>query len=481
MRSGLSWSDFSCSIVSAALVVAVGSLAADASAEDGRIALLIGNTDYRNLPPVRTASVDARALSAAFNELGFSVETAIDLDAGALSRTVQGFAGRASEAEAAVIGFFGRAQQSQGANQLLPIDTRPAEDPDWASRALPLSTVIEAVAQAQSVGVVLVDAARDNAGAFGPEAPEGLAQVAGLPGDVVVSLSARPGNLVDDEYRFSSAYATALSRHLEAEGVQLSDVLLRVRQAVINDTTGAQEPIVVGNATTIDFVPNPAPEPEAVAEAPPDEQASPEAGGTAEAEAPMTDVTADMPRADVEAAPADTQTVAETTAQAEAGPGEADEPVMEEVADAAPAGEPSDVDTSWDPFGGLVADRPRAFVEARVPSESPMEGEPAGEMAEPQPDTAGDQQAAVPEGRQVSPAVLESPRQDPQLTFREREAVQEALNRLGLYDYTIDAIFGPISRDGMRAFQEEIGAEVTGYLSEAQIEELYRRAAQVGN
>ncbi|NBC31771.1 MAG: hypothetical protein GVY13_03740 [Alphaproteobacteria bacterium] len=470
------------SVVSGIVSFAVVALGAgpDAAAEDGRIALLIGNTDYQNLEPVRTASVDARALTAALSDLGFTVETAIDLDAGSLSRMVQGFSGRAPQAEVALIGFFGRGQQGQGGNLLLPIDTRPAEDPDWASRALPLSTVITAVAEAQSVGVVLVDAARDNDGAFGADAPQGLAAPTGVPGNVVVSYSARPGNLIDDGYSFSSAYATALSRHLEAEGVQLSDVLLRVRQSVINDTTGEQESVVFGNATTIDFVPNPAPEAEQVAEAPPEEAAD-----------PMADITAETPRADVAAPPPDTQTVAETTAQAEAGPGEEAEPVMEEVADAAPeeaasaetgagdgAGDGAagdEVDTGWDPFGGLVASTPRAFVEAPPPSAAPA-AEPVAEEA-----AAAEEVAAAPTRRQVSPAVLDSPDRDPQLTYREREAVQEAMRRLGLYDYVIDAIFGPITRAGMRRFQEEIGAEVTGYLSEAQIEELYRRAAQVEN
>lgn len=465
------------SVLSGILTIAAVALAAggDAAAEDGRIALLIGNTDYQTLEPVRTASVDARALTATLSELGFSVETAIDLDAGALSRTVQGFSGRAPEAEVAIIGFFGRAQQGQGGNQLLPIDTRPADDPDWASRALPLSTVIAAVAEAQSVGVVLVDAARDNDGTFGPDAPQGMAAPSSVPGNVIVSFSARPGRVIDDGYRFSSAYATGLGRHLRAEGVQLSDILLRVRQSVINDTSGEQESVVFGNATTIDFIPNPAPEPEQVAEAPPAEDAASEDSAAGEAEGPMADIAADTPRADVAAPPPDTQTVAETTAQAEAGPGGSAEPVMEQVAEAAPeeaaaedAGQAEEgVDTSWDPFGGMVAQTPRAIVEVPAP-------EAEGTAPE-----ADEQAAAVPAERQLPAEVLESPDRDPRLTYREREAVQEAMNRLGLYDYTIDAIFGPITRAGMRRFQEEIGAEVTGHLSEEQIEELYRRAAQV--
>jgi peptidoglycan hydrolase-like protein with peptidoglycan-binding domain len=84
--------------------------------------------------------------------------------------------------------------------------------------------------------------------------------------------------------------------------------------------------------------------------------------------------------------------------------------------------------------------------------------------------------AAVPEPAAVPPSATA----DPPLDAGERRDVQRSLRQLGLYDYRIDAIFGPITRAGMRAFQERIGAERTGHLSMEQVELLHEMAAEAG-
>ena len=424
-------------------------------AADDRMALVIGNTGYQALDPVRTANVDARALSISLSDIGFTVETGIDLEEAVLSRTVQGFAGRAANADVALIAFFGRAQQAGGENTLLPVDTRPAENPDWAGGAVPLSALVDAVARAQTVGIVLVDAARDNGLAFGPNAPAGIGPVGGVPSGVVVSLSARPGDVVDDGYRFSGAYATALGQHLDTQGVQLSDVLLRVRQAVINDTTGEQEPTAYGNATAIDFIPNPVPEPVAEPEQVADAgEATPDTGEADASDVPATD---------------------------NAGPAE------EAAAEAAEAADDAaEVEAGTNPLAGVIASPPRAEIATR-PAEprqaavdEPVAADATAEEAWTDFMADADEAAPEQEPSQVAavPAeLLVSPNSHPPMNRAERERVQTALQSLGLYDYFIDAVFGNITRTGMRAFQEQIGAEPTGYLSEAQIEELYRRAA----
>jgi peptidoglycan hydrolase-like protein with peptidoglycan-binding domain len=47
----------------------------------------------------------------------------------------------------------------------------------------------------------------------------------------------------------------------------------------------------------------------------------------------------------------------------------------------------------------------------------------------------------------------------------DRRRVQEALRRLGYYKERVDGAFGPATRAGIRRFQREIGAEITGRLT----------------
>jgi peptidoglycan hydrolase-like protein with peptidoglycan-binding domain len=47
----------------------------------------------------------------------------------------------------------------------------------------------------------------------------------------------------------------------------------------------------------------------------------------------------------------------------------------------------------------------------------------------------------------------------------DRLRVQDALQRLGYYKEGLDGLFGPATREAIRRFQGEIGAEKTGRLS----------------
>src|SRR6056297_1318602 len=127
------------------------------AAEDGRVALVVGNTDYGNVEPVRTAGVDARALARALEDLGFEVTIGVDMTQAALTEALTRLDGEAASAEAAVVAFFGRGRQADGQNYLLPVDA-PAGVPEEPGDAVPLSAAMSAVAGAETIGVVLVDA-----------------------------------------------------------------------------------------------------------------------------------------------------------------------------------------------------------------------------------------------------------------------------------------------------------------------------------
>jgi hypothetical protein len=51
------------------------------------------------------------------------------------------------------------------------------------------------------------------------------------------------------------------------------------------------------------------------------------------------------------------------------------------------------------------------------------------------------------------------------MTEFDRRQVQDALRRLGYYDSTVDALFGPETHAAIRRFQHEISAEMTGHLT----------------
>ncbi len=56
----------------------------------------------------------------------------------------------------------------------------------------------------------------------------------------------------------------------------------------------------------------------------------------------------------------------------------------------------------------------------------------------------------------------------------QKREIQRRLRALGLYDGPIDAVFGPLTRNAIEAFQRERGAPVTGVLSPAELQALLR-------
>jgi peptidoglycan hydrolase-like protein with peptidoglycan-binding domain len=54
----------------------------------------------------------------------------------------------------------------------------------------------------------------------------------------------------------------------------------------------------------------------------------------------------------------------------------------------------------------------------------------------------------------------------------DRRQVQEALHRRDYYAGPTDGIFGPLTRAGIRRFQRDIGADVTGSLTAEQANRL---------
>jgi peptidoglycan hydrolase-like protein with peptidoglycan-binding domain len=66
---------------------------------------------------------------------------------------------------------------------------------------------------------------------------------------------------------------------------------------------------------------------------------------------------------------------------------------------------------------------------------------------------------------------------EPVLSTAQMRAIQQGLTARGHYSGGIDAVFGPGTRNAIRAYQSAVGAQATGYLTPAQAEELQRAAA----
>jgi formylglycine-generating enzyme required for sulfatase activity len=226
--------------------------AAAASAAERRVALVIGNSAYRNAAPLANPGGDATAVGVALERLGFEVEVALDADQLRMRGAVRELGIRAEQADVALVFYAGHGIQVGGQNFLLPVDARLARERDLLYEALPLELILEEVAQAGKLGLVLLDACRDNPlaeqlrDALGPlrvnQIGRGLARVEVLPSNTLVAFSTRPGDVAVDGTGERSPYTAALLQHIEAPGLELGLLLRKVRDTVLAITANRQEP-----------------------------------------------------------------------------------------------------------------------------------------------------------------------------------------------------------------------------------------------
>jgi uncharacterized caspase-like protein len=219
----------------------------------GRVALVIGNAAYRSAPGLANPANDATEMSAALERLGFSVKLLADATFDDMRRALLEFNRRARGADMAVVFYAGHGMEIGGENWLIPVDARLDSDIDADSEAIGLKTVMLSVSSAKELGLVILDACRNNPFAAKMQrtarvraVERGLTRVE--PGDnVLVAYAARDGTTATDGDGRNSPFTTALLRYLEQPGLEITFMLRNVRDDVMAATNREQQPFVYGS------------------------------------------------------------------------------------------------------------------------------------------------------------------------------------------------------------------------------------------
>ncbi|HMO70765.1 MAG TPA: caspase family protein [Paracoccaceae bacterium] len=221
-------------------------------AQDRRVALVIGNATYAQVPDLVNPANDAADLRDALVRLGFRVTFGTNLDDSGMRRALRDFGETAADADIALIYYAGHGIEIDGTNYLIPVNASLRSDRDVEFETVRLDAVVGALDASRGLKIVLVDACRNN-----PFAAEMTRSVAtrsigrGLsridPGGVLVGYSARGGTIALDGEGRNSPYAAALLRHIEEPGLEIGKLFRLVRDSVLETTRGAQEPFTYGS------------------------------------------------------------------------------------------------------------------------------------------------------------------------------------------------------------------------------------------
>ena len=222
------------------------------AAAEKRVTLVIGNSNYAQVPALPNPVNDANDIASALKRAGFEVILGIDVDKRAFDTKVRNFADLLEGADAAIFFYAGHGLQVSGRNHLLPVDARVQSERDLDFDAVNLDFVLKQMelGRADKTNIVFLDACRDNPfagnlarsmGTRSASIGKGLAQVDTGVG-TFISYSTQPGNVALDGTGRNSPFTAALAKHVVEPDRNLTSVMIEVRKDVLAATGGKQVP-----------------------------------------------------------------------------------------------------------------------------------------------------------------------------------------------------------------------------------------------
>jgi hypothetical protein len=215
-----------------------------------RVALVIGNGDYRVANRLSNPTNDANDMAAVLRRLGFDVVEGKNLDRRAMDDAIREFGRKLDGADLALFFYAGHGLQVGGKNYLVPIDAKLERAGDLLLDTVDVGTVLAQMEGEKRVNLVFLDACRDNplsrslARSLATRSTSvgvGLAPIQSAVG-TMIAYATRPESVAFDGEGRNSPFTTALLKHIATPGVDIGALMRRVRADVIAATREKQVP-----------------------------------------------------------------------------------------------------------------------------------------------------------------------------------------------------------------------------------------------
>ncbi len=214
-----------------------------------RVALVVGNNAYQYGGVLANAIGDAEKIGNVLEQLGFQVIRKQNLTYAGLLGALDELGKAATGADWVVVYYAGHAVQIAGKNHLVPVDVGLNREGDLR-RTTKLDDLLTEVNQARELGLVILDACRDNPfmarlNQGRSVAGRGLARVGDTGGgNTLVAFATAEDTIAAD----SGVYADVLAKHLKATpGLEVRQLFGKVRDTVMERTNSSQKPYVYGS------------------------------------------------------------------------------------------------------------------------------------------------------------------------------------------------------------------------------------------
>ncbi|CCO22864.1 caspase family protein [Maridesulfovibrio hydrothermalis] len=239
MKTGLSFRSagiFFLVIFSALLLAANDSLA------QSRLALLIGNSAYKN-GPLRNPVNDVSAMHKSLKQSGFDVMVVKNADRATIGKAIDEFGRKLKGYDVGLFYFSGHGLQVNGRNYLVPLHMKIQGQADVQYEAIDAGKVLAKMEDAGNrMNIVILDACRNNPfkRSF-RSASNGLAQMDAPTGSFIAFATA-PGDVALDGRGSNSPYVANMLSNMKKKNLTIEQFFKKVRRGVMKDTNKKQVP-----------------------------------------------------------------------------------------------------------------------------------------------------------------------------------------------------------------------------------------------
>ncbi len=240
------------------IILTMPALAAVYEAIDRRVALIIGNSNYKYMPELKNASKDAVLVKETLEQANFDVTLGIDLSKKQLENKIQQFIRGLSNGDVALFYYSGHAIQVGGINYILSTDTALSSQYDLEVEAYSFNSLLQYMQASSSLQIAVFDACRKNpfknkSYYVGEKKIEidkgGLASIAPGKGTLII-YSTAPDEVAYDGGGDISPFSDSFSDKVLTPNKEIRQILTDVRKAVIEKTNGLQVPWDVSSLTS---------------------------------------------------------------------------------------------------------------------------------------------------------------------------------------------------------------------------------------
>jgi len=226
-----------------------------ANITEKRLALIIGNSDYKSAPLSNPLN-DAMAMEVALKNCNFEVILYLNVNQKEMYSAVRDFGDRLRNKDIGLFYYAGHALQVKGKNYLIPIKADVMREDEVRFQCVEASIVISKMETANNnLNIIILDACRNNPFRGFRSNSNGLAEMR-APAGTIIQYSTAAGSVAidyDSALGKNGLYTSILLNYIQTPELEINMLFRKVRKEVYNSSKGKQIPWESNSLMTKEF------------------------------------------------------------------------------------------------------------------------------------------------------------------------------------------------------------------------------------